>query len=118
HTDQEPSYVTADATAAALALGLAIQRADSLNPERVRDALASLDVNTFYGRIRFGRDGQSVGNTVLVEQIQDGHRVVVWPSQLAPATPEYPAPTWDARLGPPPTPPRAKLPGTGHPPLG
>jgi branched-chain amino acid transport system substrate-binding protein len=118
HTDQEPSYVTADATAAALALGLAIQRADSLNPERVRDALASLDVNTFYGRIRFGRDGQSVGNTVLVEQIQDGHRVVVWPSQLAPATPQYPAPTWDARLGPPPTPPRAKLPGTGHPPLG
>jgi branched-chain amino acid transport system substrate-binding protein len=115
HTNQDPSYVTADATAAALALGVAIQRADSLNPELVRNALASLDVNTFYGRIRFAHDGQSVGTTVLVEQIQQGHRVIVWPSQLAPATPDYPAPTWNARLGPPPTPPKAKLPGTGHP---
>ncbi len=118
HTNQDPSYVTADATAAALALGLAIQRAGSLDPELVRNALASLDVDTFYGRIRFARDGQSVGTTVLVEQIQQGHRVIVWPSQVAPATPDYPAPTWDARLGPPPTPPKAKLPGTGHPPPG
>jgi len=97
---------------------LAIQRAGSLDPELVRNALASLDVDTFYGRIRFARDGQSVGTTVLVEQIQQGHRVIVWPSQVAPATPDYPAPTWDARLGPPPTPPKAKLPGTGHPPPG
>jgi branched-chain amino acid transport system substrate-binding protein len=117
-TQDEPNYQVADATAAALALERAIERADSLDPERVRDALATLDVVTFFGRIRFDATGQNVYKPMMVEQIQAGRRQTVWPMELSAASALYPAPSWAVRTGTPdPTPPPAtKLPATGGPP--
>lgn len=116
NTDQEPTYAAADATAAGIALQMAIERAQSLDSDRVRDALAALDVNTFYGRIKFDAQGQNTFRNMLVIQIQSGRRQTVWPPEVAVAQPLYPTPTWTARLGLPPEPPKAKLPGTGgHP---
>lgn len=113
----EPTYATADATAAGIALQVAIQRAESLDPTRVRDALSSLDVNTFYGLIKFDDHGQNIYRSMLVEQIQNGQRLTVWPPELATATPQHPTPTWTVRGNLPPEAPAAKLPGTGHPPM-
>jgi branched-chain amino acid transport system substrate-binding protein len=114
-TDKEPGFVTADGTAAGLALELAIMHAQSLDPEKVRAALASLDANTFYGRLKFDAQGQNTFHNVLVEQVQNGQLMTIWPMELATATGQYPAPTWEARFGAPAAPPKAKLPGTGQP---
>jgi branched-chain amino acid transport system substrate-binding protein len=115
-TQLEPSFVVADATAAGVALQAAIEHARSLDPQRVRNALASLDINTFYGRIRFDPQGQNSYRSTLVVQVQNGRQMTVWPPELANAMPEYPTPSWAQRLGLPPAPPKAKLPGTGAPP--
>lgn len=117
NTQDEPNYQVADATAAGLALERAIERANSLDPERVRTAMAALDLMTFFGRIKFDANGQNVYKPMMVEQIQSGRRQTIWPAELSGASALYPAPTWAVRTGTPdPTPPPAKLPATGgHP---
>lgn len=116
-TEDEPNYQVADATAAGLALEQAIEHAGSLSEDRVRDALAALDVTTFFGRIKFDSAGQNQYKPMLVEQIQAGRRQTVWPTELSAVPAVYPTPTWAVRTGTPdpqPTPP--KLPATGSPP--
>ena len=101
NTQDEPNYQVADATAAGLALQRAIERAGSLDPDRVRDALASLDLMTFFGRIKFDTNGQNVFKPMMLEQIQSGRRQTIWPLEVSGASTQYPAP------------PPAKLPATG-----
>jgi len=62
-TTVQPTWVTADATAAGLALQLAIMHANSLDPDKVREALAGLDANTFYGRLKFDNLGRTRSTT-------------------------------------------------------
>ncbi|HEY7202338.1 MAG TPA: amino acid ABC transporter substrate-binding protein [Candidatus Dormibacteraeota bacterium] len=114
NTQDEPNYQVADATAAGLALERAIEKAGSLDPDRVRDALANLDLMTFFGRIKFDGSGQNVYKPMMVEQIQSGRRQTIWPLEVSGASMLYPAPTWAIRTGTPdPTPPPVKLPATG-----
>jgi branched-chain amino acid transport system substrate-binding protein len=114
HTTDEPSFITADSTASGLALQIAIEHAQSLDPAKVRDALTTMDVNTFYGRLKFDGQGQNTFRNALILQIQNGRRETVWPPELASGQPAYPTPTWEVRFGEPPAPPKAKLPGTGQ----
>ncbi len=114
-TDREPGFVTADATAAGLALELAIKHAGSLDTEKVRTALATLDVNTFYGRLKFDGQGQNTFHNVLIAQVINGRLQVVYPPEVATAAGQYPTPTWEVRFGVTVQPPKAKLPGTGRP---
>jgi branched-chain amino acid transport system substrate-binding protein len=115
-TSADPDYQVADATAAALALQRAIEQAGSLDPERVRAELASLDVMTFFGRIKFDVNGQNIYKPMMVEQIQGGQPRTVWPLELAGKPAQYPIPTWAVRTGmPDPTPQPVKLPATGMP---
>jgi branched-chain amino acid transport system substrate-binding protein len=112
-TTLAPPFPVADSSVAGVALQVAIERSQSLDPEQVRDALASLDVSTFFGRIKFDGQGQNTFKNILVTQIQNGQLTTVWPPEIAATTPTYPAPTWEARFGTPTEPPKAKLPGTG-----
>jgi branched-chain amino acid transport system substrate-binding protein len=114
---RDPDFAAAGGTAAGIVLQAAIERAQSLDPDRVRDALASLDLNTFYGELRFDAQHQATEKRLLVEQVQNGRMLTVAPAELAASPAVYPAPNWTSRLGlPPPSPPPAKLPGTGSPP--
>ena len=65
----------------------------------IRDALASLDKETFYGRIKFTAqgDGDPVLLGPMVIQRQKGEVVVVYPTEAAAAAPVYPAPAWQDR---------------------
>jgi branched-chain amino acid transport system substrate-binding protein len=115
-TQLEPTYLSASATASGVVLQLAMEKAQSLDAEKVRNALTAVDTNTFFGRIKFDSGGQNSYKNVLVEQIQSGQIQTVYPPEVAASTPQYPTPTWTARYGAPPQPPKAKLPGTGMPP--
>jgi branched-chain amino acid transport system substrate-binding protein len=76
---------------------LAIQNAGSLDREKVRSALAALDVTTFYGPIRFNDKGLNVSKPMVTIQIQHGKVVTVWPANVAAAKAIYPTPVWTAR---------------------
>lgn len=92
-----PDYHNAESSAGCLAFQYAIQNARSLDPEKVRDALANLDVLTFYGILKFDARGLNVYKPMAVNQIQNGNLVTVWPAGVAEAKPMYPAPPWSAR---------------------
>lgn len=92
-----PDYHAAESSASALALQLAIEKAQSIDPQKVRDALASLDAVTFYGRIKFDATGLNVYKPMVTVQVQHGRVVTVWPDDVASAKPLYPTPAWSAR---------------------
>ena len=87
-----PSYQSAESTAAGLAFQYAIQKAGSIDPQKVRDALASLDIMTFYGEIRFDSTGANTFKPMATIQIQNGGLVTVFPSNVANAQLAYPTP--------------------------
>jgi branched-chain amino acid transport system substrate-binding protein len=77
-----PDYAQASAAAAGEIFQLAIENADSIDPKKVRDALAGLDTTTFYGRIKFGTTGQITSLDPPVFQIQGGKPVVIFPDYI------------------------------------
>jgi branched-chain amino acid transport system substrate-binding protein len=92
-----PAYQSADATAAGLAFQYAIQQAGSLDPHKVRDALANLDIMTFYGQIRFNTAGVNTYKPMATIQIQNGSVVTVYPQDIANATLQFPTPPFSNR---------------------
>ena len=90
-------YHNADAVAAGLAFQYALAAAGTVDPVKVRDALAKLNVMTFYGPITFDSRGVNMTKPMLVQQIQHGRLVTVWPRDIAETKPEYPAPAWGHR---------------------
>lgn len=77
-----PDYAQASAAAAGEIFQLAIEKANSIDPKQVRDALAALDGTTFYGRIKFGGTGQITSLDPPVFQIQGGKPVVLFPDYV------------------------------------
>ena len=94
---EPPDYHVAESTAACLAFEKAIENAGSLDPTRVRDALASLDVMTFFGEIKFDSRGINTFKPMVVEQIQNGTHFTVFPADVANGKPQYPTPAWSSR---------------------
>jgi branched-chain amino acid transport system substrate-binding protein len=89
-----PDYHNAEATAAALAFQYALERAGSTDRVAVRDALAKLDVVTFFGLLKFDQRGINVFKPMVVNQIQGDQLTTIYPYRLADAKPIYPAPAW------------------------
>jgi branched-chain amino acid transport system substrate-binding protein len=92
-----PDYHNAESTATCLAFQYAIEAAGSLDPLKVRDALAALDTMTFFGRLKFNEGGINTYKPMAVNQIQNGDLKTVWPASVQNAKPQYPTPTWDKR---------------------
>lgn len=93
----QPGHPTASCTAAGLAYQYALQNAGTLDAAKVRQALADLDVTTFYGRLKFDARGANDTKPMVVLQIQDGRIVTVYPYRIAESAPKYPTPTWALR---------------------
>jgi branched-chain amino acid transport system substrate-binding protein len=78
----EADYVEASSAADGVILQLAIEAANSIDPQKVRDAIAALDVETFYGKVKFGAAGQINSLQPPVFQLQGGKPVVLWPAAI------------------------------------
>ena len=76
-------YQTAQATAAVYVFKDAFERANSMDKEKVRDAIAATDMKTFYGDIRFAEAGNNIAKPMALRQIQNGQYNVVAPSAFA-----------------------------------
>jgi branched-chain amino acid transport system substrate-binding protein len=83
-------YQTAQASAAIYVWKDAFARANSLDKEKLREALMKTDLETFYGHIKFAPDGSNPGKEIILRQIQHGKYSVVWPENVAAAKLNYP----------------------------
>ncbi len=63
-------------------LQLAIEKAGSIDGEKVRDVLASTEFQTFYGPIKFGPSGQNITADNPIFQIQDKKIVIIAPASV------------------------------------
>jgi branched-chain amino acid transport system substrate-binding protein len=91
-------YQVAESAVAVIAYQKAIEKAGSIDPTKVRDALAAIDAMTFYGRIKFDARGVNIYKPMAAEQYQpDGNKYTVWPAEVAEKPILYPMPAWDKR---------------------
>lgn len=83
-------YQAAQASAAVLVWKDAFERANSFDTEKLRDALAATDMDTFYGKIKFAEAGNNIAKPMVLRQIQNGQFNVVAPSKWASHPLQYP----------------------------
>jgi branched-chain amino acid transport system substrate-binding protein len=89
-----PDYHSAGQTSAALIFQLAIEKAQSLDVDKVRDAMSALDTDSFFGHIKFNEKGINVAKGMAVLQIQKGKHVPIYPPAVTLGKFIYPKPPW------------------------
>ena len=91
-------YHVAESSAALIVYQKAIEKAGTLDPKKVRDAIAALDVMTFYGKIKFDSRGVNIYKPMAAERLQaDGNKYTVYPTEVAEKEAIYPMPPWNQR---------------------
>ncbi len=96
--DKQPSYHAAEAAAAVLSYAKAIEKAQSLDPEKVRDAMDDLEFMCLYGLWKIDPEtGKQIGHEMVIIQWQNGEKKIIWPKEAANAEPCYPMPTWEEK---------------------
>lgn len=80
-----PDYSVAAGAACGVVLAIAVNKAGTVDKAKVRDQLATMDVQTFFGRVKFGPTGQINSLKPPTMQVQDGKPVVVDPPEIAQA---------------------------------
>ncbi len=98
--------ISADCYSSTWILYYAIEKAGSIEPEKVRDALASVvlelpseEVNVIlpYSKIDLTKEGQNPHTAICLAQIREGSFRIVWPIEYATTDPVWPAPSWEER---------------------
>ena len=96
-----PPYQSAESSAALLVWKAAFEKANSFNTEKVRDALAKTNMQTFYGNIKFSSTGQNVAKPMVLFQVRcQGKKCenkVVAPTKWASTKLVHPVPKWSER---------------------
>ncbi len=96
--DYMPEYHVSSASTAGILLQLAIEKADSIETDKVRDALASLDLElSTWPAIAFNEKGQNIKWPHPVIQVQNGKYVIVYPESSQEDAPIYPVAEWKKR---------------------
>jgi branched-chain amino acid transport system substrate-binding protein len=100
------SGIAADCYSSTMVLYYAIEKAGSLDPVKIRDALASInmtlpstEINFIlpYNRVDLTEDGQNPYTAICTAQIIEGKYRIVWPTTYATTNGTWPVPPWDAR---------------------
>jgi len=84
-------YHSAEAAAACLALALGVEKAGSTDPMKVRDAIAGLDEDSFFGPIKFDDTGKNADKPMSAIQITGGKPVTIYPNEQAQTKLKWPA---------------------------
>ena len=96
-----PPYQAAESSAALLVWKDAFERANTLDKDKVRDALSKTEMQTFYGNIKFSPAGQNIAKPMVLFQVRcEGDKCenkVVAPTKWASAELVHPVPKWSER---------------------
>ncbi len=77
-------------------LAAAITRANALDHDKIRDAIAATNMETVIGPVRFRADGTGIVQSVFDQWVK-GRQELVWPKASATTPFVYPAPPFDKR---------------------
>lgn len=92
-----PDAAAAQGYAAATVLARAVEHVGSLDQEKLRAALAGMEIGTVLGTYKVGADGSQVGIKPAVVQIVRGRPAVLWPVELRSDARLQPYPPWKER---------------------
>jgi branched-chain amino acid transport system substrate-binding protein len=92
----DPDYHAASGAADIEALVQAVENAGSVEPDKVRDAIAKLNFPSLYGPIVFAANGQ-IDLPQVVIQVQGDKLAAVYGATGFIEKPKYPMPSWNAR---------------------
>ena len=88
----EAPYQAAQSAAAVLVFADAFARAQSLEPEKVRNTIAATDLPTFFGRVKFDATGRNIAKPMVLTQVRGGKYLIVSPKEWATDKPVIPRP--------------------------
>jgi len=71
----------------------AVERAGTLNWEKIREIIAKDEFSTIYGSLKFA-GSENLSQPAMILQWQKGEIDIVWPPEVATAKPLYPKPPW------------------------
>lgn len=95
-----PSYHGAEAYSALYIIKDVLERAKSMKPEDIREAMKATKLETAFGPIKFedkeGYQNQNFMDTLVLQVIKGEHETI-WPEQYATKKYLYPIPTWRER---------------------
>jgi len=93
---EKPNYHAGGTYGALQVTEAAIKKAGSFDNQKIRDAMASIEVTTVFGRYKVNDTGMN-DHEGLTFQILQGQRRVVWPEKWAETKAELPMPEWSKR---------------------
>ncbi len=94
----EPDYRAAGSYAAAVILQVAVEKAGSLDSDKVREALVGMDVTTLFGKFKVDPATlNQIGHQMILIEWLQSKKVVVYPSDFAEGQPVIPMPMWESR---------------------
>jgi branched-chain amino acid transport system substrate-binding protein len=91
----DPDYHAASAVSDVETFAIAVAKAGTLDPAKVRDAIAAVEFDCLYAHVKFGANGQIVLPQVVV-QIMDGKVTPTYAADFI-NRPVYPIPAWNQR---------------------
>ncbi|OWT53479.1 amino acid ABC transporter substrate-binding protein [Candidimonas nitroreducens] len=92
----EPDYHAASGAAEVETIANAIEKANTLDPKKVRDAIAASNFDSLYGRVKFSPSGQ-IDLDQIVVQVQSGAVRPVFKGGAFIGHAQYPMRPWSSR---------------------
>ena len=92
----KPGYHAAGGYGAGQVLEEAVKNAGSLNKERIRKSLSTLQTTTVLGSYKVDETGIQIGKPAYMVQWVNGQRELVLPEDVSTARIQYPTPSWDS----------------------
>jgi branched-chain amino acid transport system substrate-binding protein len=94
---KEPvTYFSAAGFVSGELMQLALEKAGSLEQNKLRDALRAMDIETFFGKFKFDAAGRNIAGRMGVIQVQNGKQVLIDPPRPGVKL-IYPVPPWNER---------------------
>ncbi len=85
----KPSYHAASAFAGGTVLEAAVNKVGSLDREKIREMLSTMDVMSILGRYGVDRTGMQIRQFPVIVQWQKGKKEIVWPKEFRTADPVF-----------------------------
>jgi branched-chain amino acid transport system substrate-binding protein len=93
---EKPNYHAGNAYGALQVTEAALKKVGSFDNEKLREALATIEVHSVFGRYKVDAKGMN-SHEGMTFQILRGQRRVVWPEKWAETKAELPMPEWSKR---------------------
>jgi len=92
-----PPYQTASSYAGMQILEAAVIKAGGFDREKLRDAMAAIEMQTIFGPYKVNEVGAQLAKRAYVFQIHGGQRKVIFPDDIKETEFSYPMPAWSSR---------------------